>query len=91
MTMNNSKVWIPVASLILALAGAYLSAQITITQQLGDKVSRQELKETVKDTRDQIQREMNDIKENQRQTNEELKETNRLLRQFMLKNPSRFQ
>ena len=86
MSMNNSKVWIPVISILLAVGGAYVTAQVSITEKLGDKVSRAELKEAVKDTRDQIQRELNDVKENQKQTNEEIKETNRLLRQLMLKN-----
>ena len=89
MSMNNSKFWIPVVSILLAIGGAYVTAQVSITEKLGYKVSRVELKEAVKDTRDQIQRELNDVKENQKQTNEEIKETNRLLRQFMLKNKGR--
>jgi len=84
MGMNNGKFWIPAASIIVALGGAYVTAQVSITEKLGDKVSRSELKEAVKDTREQIQREMNDIKENQKQTNEQIQETNRLLRQLML-------
>ena len=92
MSMNNSKVWISLASILtlfVAIGGGYFSAQIGFEQRLGDKVSRSELKEAVKDTRDQIQRELNDVKENQKQTNEEIKETNRLLRQLMLKNKGR--
>lgn len=83
--MNNSKIWIPTLSILVALGGAYVTAQISVTEKLGDKVSRAELKEAVKDTRDQIHRELNDIKENQKITQEEIKETNRLLRQMIFK------
>ena len=41
MSMNNSKVWIPVISILLAVGGAYVTAQVSITEKLGDKVSRQ--------------------------------------------------
>jgi len=85
MSINNGKVWVPVVSLILALGGAYVTAQVSVTEKLGNKVDRQELKDAVRDTREQIQREMNDIKENQKLASEEIKETNRLLRQLMLR------
>jgi len=85
--MNNNKFWIPVISIFIALGGAYITAQVSVAEKLGDKVSRSELKEAVKDTREQIQREMIDIKENQKQANEQIQETNRLLRQLMLRKP----
>lgn len=85
MGISNGRLWIPVVSIFVALSGAYITAQVSIAEKLGDKVSRSELKEAVRDTREQIQREMNDIKENQRQTNEQIQETNRLLRQLMLR------
>lgn len=85
MGMNNSKIWIPTLSILLAVGMAYVTAQVSVTEKLGDKVSRAELKEAVKDTRDQIQRELNDIKETQKTVQEDIKETNRLLRQMILK------
>ena len=83
MSLNNGKIWVPVISLILALGGAYLSAQITITQQIGDKVSRQEHKEDVKETQQQIQRELDDIKKQQERSYQEIQEINRNLREFI--------
>jgi len=85
MSMNNNKVWIPAISILLALGGSYITAQVAVTEKLGQKVDRAELKEAVKDTRDQIQRELNDIKETAKQTSEEVKETNRLLRQLIIR------
>ncbi len=85
----NGKIWIPVASLFLALAGSYLTAQVSVTEKLGNKVDRQELKDVVRDTKDQIQRELDDVKKRQDQTTAEIQETNRLLKQIILKNRGR--
>jgi gas vesicle protein len=84
--VTNGKIWIPVVSLFLAIGGGYLSSQVSLAQQLGDKVSRGELKEAVKDTRDQIQRELNDIKDNQKKTQDDIRDLNRSLQRWMLKN-----
>lgn len=86
MSLNNGKFWIPTISLILALGGAYVTAQVSVTEKLGEKANRQELKEAVQDTRDQIRRELNDVKKRQDETYEQIQETNRMLRHLMLKN-----
>lgn len=86
LSMNNSKVWLPIITLLFAIGGAYLSAQVAVTDKLGEKASRQELKEAVNDTREQIRRELDDIKRRQEQTMQELQEINQLLRAWMQKN-----
>ena len=81
----NGKIWIPLISLFLALAGSYLTAQVSVTEKLGNKVDRQELKDAVRDSRDQIQREMNDMKKRTDEIYYQQMETNRLLRQLTTK------
>ena len=87
MGMNNSLKYLSPSIIALIISGlmTYYGSQLVVAEKLGDKVSRAELKEAVRDTRDQIQRELNDIKENQKAVQEDIKETNRLLRQMILK------
>jgi len=83
MSLNNGKVWIPVASLLLAVGGAYLSSQVSIAQQLGSHATREELREMVKDTREQTQRELDDLKRQQERTYQEIQEINRNLKELI--------
>ena len=89
MGLNNGKVWIPVASLVLAVGGAYLSSQVSIAQQLGSHATRTELKETVKETREQTQRELDDIKKQQERTYQEIQEINRNLKELIRRDDKR--
>lgn len=56
------KALILILTFVLSIAGAYFTTEIRTAEKLADKPSRQELKETVKDSTDGIQRQLDDIK-----------------------------
>lgn len=61
---NGLKQRIPVyvVSIALTLGVSYLTAQVAITEKIGDRPTRQEMKESNKETTDGIQRQLDDIK-----------------------------
>ncbi len=66
---NNSR-WFrhipgPIIALLIAGFTAYWAAQVAITKELGDRPSRQEMKQETDDIRGQIRRELDTIQQQQ--------------------------
>ena len=73
---NRDKLALTVLAMILSGIVAYYSGRISIAQSIAERPTRQEMKETIKATQEETQRQLDDIKKQQEKAYQETKAVN---------------
>ena len=85
---NGLKQRIPVyvVSIVLTLLPAYFAAQMVVTKEMGDRPTRQEVRESLRESTDGIQRQLDDIKKQAEKTYERVEKFGDKLDRILQKN-----
>lgn len=73
---NRDKISLTILAMIISGVVAYFTGQASIAQSIADRPTRQEMKETVKATQEETQRQLDDIKRQQEKAYNETKAVN---------------
>ena len=73
---SKDKISLTVLAMILSGIVAYFSGQMSIAQEIASRPSRQEMKETIKATQEETQRQLDDIKKQQDKAYQETRAVN---------------
>ena len=86
---GKEKVSFAVLAMILSGIVAYFSGQISTAQEIASRPSRQEMKETIKATQEETQRQLDDIKKQQDRTYSEIQKINDNIKELIKRDNNR--
>ena len=86
---SKDKISLTVLAMILSGIVAYFSGQILIAQEIASRPSRQEMKETIKATQEETQRQLDDIKKQQDRTYSEIQKINDNIKELIKRDNNR--
>ena len=86
---SKDKISLTVLAMILSGIVAYFSGQMSIAQEIASRPSRQEMKETIKATQEETQRQLDDIKKQQDRTYSEIQKINDNIKELIKRDNNR--